>query len=171
MAIYTREREKIAREVAEEIWRRFSYQIEEISLYGSVARGEDRKNSDIDLLVLYSNVLNTLPVMFFGSPAELSYFIRELEEKYRKKGYKIEINLRNRDKFYEKIENIKKRLKNGENLDYLQRFALNVMREKKVLYAPEVVNYPTQETSANLDPTAQENEDLEKMIRNSFRTF
>jgi predicted nucleotidyltransferase len=37
-------------------------EIEEIILFGSVARGEDRKDSDIDILVITSNVDDDLKI-------------------------------------------------------------------------------------------------------------
>jgi predicted nucleotidyltransferase len=45
-------REEIAKEFADQILGRFRDGIEKIILFGSVARGESEKNSDIDVLVV-----------------------------------------------------------------------------------------------------------------------
>ena len=45
-------REEIAKEFADQILSRFKDQIEKIILFGSVARGESKKSSDIDVLIV-----------------------------------------------------------------------------------------------------------------------
>lgn len=49
----TKGREETARRFAREAQRSFPNQVEKVILFGSVARGEDREDSDIDVLVVW----------------------------------------------------------------------------------------------------------------------
>ncbi|RLG25088.1 nucleotidyltransferase domain-containing protein [Methanosarcinales archaeon] len=46
-------RKQIAKEFANEVTRMFGNEIENITLFGSVARGEDDTESDIDVLIIW----------------------------------------------------------------------------------------------------------------------
>jgi len=47
-------RKQIAKEFADTVLKRFGDEIEEIILFGSVARGEDDVESDIDVLIIWN---------------------------------------------------------------------------------------------------------------------
>ena len=47
-------RKQIAKEFANEVTRMFGNEIENITLFGSVARGEDDTESDIDVLIIWN---------------------------------------------------------------------------------------------------------------------
>jgi len=47
-------RKQIAKEFADTVLKRFRDEIEEIILFGSVARGEDDVESDIDVLIIWN---------------------------------------------------------------------------------------------------------------------
>jgi len=47
-------RKQIAKEFADEVLKRFGDEIEDIILFGSVARGEDDRESDIDVLIIWN---------------------------------------------------------------------------------------------------------------------
>ena len=46
-------RKQIAEEFAKEVIKRFGAEIEDIILFGSVARGEDDAESDVDVLIIW----------------------------------------------------------------------------------------------------------------------
>ena len=64
------DRKEIARKFAEDVVAKYPDSVKSILLYGSVARGEDKEESDIDLLVLTKN------------NADLDFPLAELTTKY-----------------------------------------------------------------------------------------
>lgn len=118
MGQYTEERRRKAEEIAQDLRKKFGC-IEQILLYGSVARGTDNGSSDTDLLCLYSN---EFPLGMSGTPQDLSAYVWELESRLMDQGYDVEINLKSADRF-------ETALSRGD------AFARNVERDKVVLHS------------------------------------
>jgi len=53
-------------EIIENITNKYKKEIKEIILYGSYAKGTQKEDSDIDILVLFKNKLSTIPDMLFA---------------------------------------------------------------------------------------------------------
>jgi predicted nucleotidyltransferase len=64
---------KLARAFSKEAKKRYGDRIEEIILYGSVARGEDGNDSDIDLLVVASGNEDALQMELADIAYEIGY--------------------------------------------------------------------------------------------------
>ena len=134
MGQYTDQRRRKAKEVAEMLAKRVPGGIEEIFLFGSVARGDDNESSDIDLMCLSSSLFYT---DFFGSDNELSTQVRVLESDLKRERYLVNIALRNYNHFQEKFQQAREKERKGERLSYTERFPLNVIQDRIILYSSE----------------------------------
>lgn len=123
MESITKERIKIAREISDAIIDKFQYYINRIWLFGSVARGQDRKESDIDLEVLLD--ADMLPVDSGGFPIGFQDFIYSIEKSARDRGYKVNIDSRRLSEFLKELKG---------KAGYEKDFAKNLVRDRIELY-------------------------------------
>lgn len=118
-ASMTELRRRIAEDIAASLLYRLHY-VDAVWLYGSVARGTDNRESDIDILCLVN--AGSFPCNDYGVPIGTSDLVRELEAEARRRGFDANIEVRNSSVFY-------RRLKEAGV------FYENVDRDKIVLYS------------------------------------
>jgi len=121
----TEERIKIAGEAGKLILDKFEPYISRIWIFGSVARGEDKEGSDIDIEVLLKNT--GLPLDWNDVPFGYSGEITKIEKSFRKRGYIVNFDTRDYETF---VTCIRKR-RTG---DYKRDFEVDVLRDKIELY-------------------------------------
>jgi len=128
----TLERRNIAKEVADKLRKKFPIRIDRIFLFGSVARGGDGDDSDIDIECLASSMF--MPADFEGIPCGLGEYARQIEQEMLGRGYKVRIDLRN-------VNYFEKDLAMTEPIPdptYGERFFRNVVNDSVPLYSSGV---------------------------------
>lgn len=127
----TEERRKIAREASKMLVNSFEYCIDHIWLFGSVARGEDKRNSDIDIACLVNSGM--FPTDYEDTPFETHPKVKEIEGYFRKKGYELNIHVELTGEFE---KNLRESLIGDKNdrLEQDMRLYLNIYEDKRVLY-------------------------------------
>jgi len=124
-------RKEIHRKLAEKAIRKLRKlpEAEKLILYGSVARGDYRPNSDIDIAFICDDFLRVFFLDFEGFPAGLSERIdRELKELKERSGIMFHVPIY----WSSELENgIKLFSGKGPPLDYLNKFGLVVYDNSK----------------------------------------
>ncbi len=127
MGSLTVKRRTIAKEISNKLANKFKRGLLEIWLYGSVARGDDKKFSDIDIRCL------TKPYSFLAKGYKHPKVREEahnLKSEMKKKGQEVIIEFQRFDEFYELLKYSQK-LKNPS---YKDRWSINIIGEGILLY-------------------------------------
>lgn len=128
MGFLTEERRKIARDICSELTEKFNEDIIDVWLYGSVARGDDRKFSDIDMRFLVDPTGQLAEGYENPKVAKIVY---ELTEEMKRRGHKVVIEFQPYDAFYEWLEEAK-RIKEPKNDKDL--WPINIVNEGIIVY-------------------------------------